>query len=255
MAVSPMHDVPLTEVSGIYNMVVETPRFTNAKIEISRDREFNPLLQDRKKDQLRFVANVFPYHGYIHNYGALPQTWEDPSVVDPHTGEAGDNDPLDVCELGGAIGYTGQLKQVKILGCMPLLDEGETDWKVFAIDVRDPLAEVLNDIPDIRKHMPGMLEATARWFQDYKIPDGKPRNKVGDFLPQSEALTIINSCHSHWKKLVNDPKLAQHHNVSIANGTLTNTPGYTQFQAPGNPWADNEKNQSTDRWSFVPVDQ
>jgi len=42
----------------------------------------------------------------------------------------GDNDPLDVCEIGEQVGYVGQIKQVKILGIMALLDEGETDWKV-----------------------------------------------------------------------------------------------------------------------------
>jgi inorganic pyrophosphatase len=39
----------------------------------------------------------------------------------------GDNDPLDVCEIGEAVAYPGQVKQVKVLGTMALLDEGETD--------------------------------------------------------------------------------------------------------------------------------
>ena len=26
--------------------------------------------------KLRYVANCFPHHGYIWNYGAIPQTWE-----------------------------------------------------------------------------------------------------------------------------------------------------------------------------------
>jgi len=30
----------------------------------------------------------------------LWQTWEDPHHVDPHTGQKGDNDPIDVCEIG-----------------------------------------------------------------------------------------------------------------------------------------------------------
>jgi len=34
--------------------------------------------------------------------------------------------------------------QVKILGGYAMIDEGETDWKVIAIDVTDPLAEKLN---------------------------------------------------------------------------------------------------------------
>lgn len=53
----------------------------------------------------------------------------------PETKAKGDNDPLDVCEIGELVGYTGQIKQVKVLGVMALLDEEETDWKIIVIDV------------------------------------------------------------------------------------------------------------------------
>jgi hypothetical protein len=33
---------------------------------------------------------------------------------------------LDVCEIGEAVGFTGQIKQVKALGVMALLDEGKS---------------------------------------------------------------------------------------------------------------------------------
>jgi len=33
----------------------------------------NPIKQDVKKGKLRFVASCFPHHGYIWNYGAIPQ--------------------------------------------------------------------------------------------------------------------------------------------------------------------------------------
>lgn len=42
----------------------------------------------------------------------------------PDTKAKGDKDPLDVCEIGEAVGYIGQVKQVKVLGVMALLDEG-----------------------------------------------------------------------------------------------------------------------------------
>ena len=48
--------------------------------------------------------------------------------------------------------------QVKVLGVFAMIDEGETDWKVIAIDVTDPLAENLNDIHDVDKIMPGFLK-------------------------------------------------------------------------------------------------
>ncbi len=73
--ISPFHDIPLfaDRDNGILNMVVEVPRWTNAKMEISKDEFFNPIKQDVKKGRLRFVRNCFPHHGYIWNYGAFPQ--------------------------------------------------------------------------------------------------------------------------------------------------------------------------------------
>ena len=35
------------------------------------------------------------------NYGALPQTWEDPKALDDVTGAGGDNDPIDALLVGG----------------------------------------------------------------------------------------------------------------------------------------------------------
>ena len=95
----------------------------------------------------------------------------------PETKAKGDNDPLDVCEIGELVSKTGDVKQVKVLGIMALLDEEETDWKVIVIDVNDPLAHKLNDIEDVERHLPGLLRATNEWFRIYKIPDGKPENQ------------------------------------------------------------------------------
>lgn len=166
---------------------------------------FNPIVQDSKKGIPRYVQNLFPFKGYIHNYGAFPQTWEDPAHISPSTGFKGDGDPLDVCEIGSSIGHVGQVKQVKVLGCMALIDEGETDWKILAIDVKDPLAPSLNSVEDIEKHYPGLINATHTWFRDYKVPDGKPRNEFafnGKAKNVDFALDIIEECNHAWKGLV-----------------------------------------------------
>ncbi|KAJ1834814.1 Inorganic pyrophosphatase [Coemansia sp. RSA 2706] len=204
--VSPFHDIPLfaDEANGIYNMVVEIPRWTNAKMEISKEDALNPIKQDTKKGKLRYVRNAFPHHGYIWNYGALPQTWEDPNQTNTDTKCVGDNDPIDVCEIGEDIGYTGQVKQVKILGVMALIDEGETDWKVLAIDVNDPLAAKMKDVGDIERYMPGLLHATNEWFRIYKIPDGKPENKFafgGEAKKKDYALDVIKETAEAWSDL------------------------------------------------------
>lgn len=38
----------------------------------------------------------------------------------------------------------GEVIKVKVLGVLAMIDEGETDWKVIAINVDDPEASDLN---------------------------------------------------------------------------------------------------------------
>ncbi|KAG5848381.1 inorganic pyrophosphatase 2, mitochondrial [Anguilla rostrata] len=220
--ISPFHDIPLfaeseqendvpqkkvrkTENEVLCNMVVEVPRWSNAKMEIATKEPLNPIKQDVKKGKLRYVANVFPHKGYIWNYGALPQTWEDPKHTDKDTCCCGDNDPIDVCDIGSKVCSSGQVIQVKVLGVLALIDEGETDWKVIVINAEDPDAPALNSIEDVRKKRPGHLEATVDWFKKYKIPDGKPENKFafnGQFKDKDFAMEVIRSTHEHWRALV-----------------------------------------------------
>lgn len=67
---------------------------------------------------------------------------------------------------------------MKVLGILAMIDEGETDWKVIAINVDDPDAANYNDINDVKRLKPGYLEATVDWFRRYKVPDGKPETSL-----------------------------------------------------------------------------
>ncbi|KAK0705513.1 inorganic pyrophosphatase [Lasiosphaeris hirsuta] len=234
MPISPFHDIPLRYSSSgsVLNMVVEVPRWTNAKREISRSQSLNPIVQDTLHGEVRFTKNCFPYRGYIWNYGALPQTWEDPSEGTHSEADAsgeeprGDNDPLDACEIGRTVAYVGQVKQVKVLGVLGLIDSGETDWKVIVIDVKDPLAKKLDDIEDVEKHLPGLLDATRDWFRIYKMPDGFPPNDYafdGAFRGREYAEHIIQRCSHAWTGLIEGK--AERGDISIDNTTHPKTPG------------------------------
>ncbi|KAG7193917.1 uncharacterized protein KQ657_005116 [Scheffersomyces spartinae] len=205
--VSFFHDIPLQfdPATRTANMVVEVPRWSNAKFEISTSQPGNPIVQDVKKGSVRFVKNLFPFKGYIHNYGAFPQTWEDPTTTHGDLSVVGDNDPLDVCEIGLRVLQTGDVKRVKVLGSLAMIDDGELDWKIIAIDIEDELAGQLKDIPDVEKHCPGLLSSTRRWFRDYKLPDGKPPNVFahdGIFLSLEKTVQIIQQCSNSWKRLI-----------------------------------------------------
>jgi inorganic pyrophosphatase len=217
--ISPFHDIPLVvdAEKGIYNVVIEIPRNTKAKLEINKSEAFNPIKQDVKAGKLRYVEYG---GGYMWNYGAFPQTWEDPNFKHPETDAFGDADPLDVCEIGEAVATVGQVKQVKVLGVMALIDEGETDWKVIVIDVNDPLADKLNDIDDVEKFKPEYLHKTYVWFRDYK---GAPNTFAfeGKAKDRAYALKVIQENHEFWEKLVagQTPAQGAKYNISLQSAS------------------------------------
>ena len=195
--ISPWHDIPLeAETEGLYNMVVEIPKMTKAKMEVATKEENNPIAQDIKKGALR------DYHGPIFwNYGCLPQTWEDPNAEHPELKVLGDDDPIDVVEIGSAALEMGTVTEVKALGVLAMIDDGELDWKVVAIAKDDPLAEEYNDIDDVPE---SILAGIREWFRWYKTPDDKPLNGFGfdeKYLDAAAAKEVIEETHEAWKKL------------------------------------------------------
>lgn len=223
--ISPFHDIPLN-VDGHVNCVNEISRFEHAKFEISKDEKLNPICQDVKKGKVRFVKNVFPSVGYPFNYGALPQTWEDPTTVDAECNAKGDNDPVDIIEIGSRVKRTGEIYQGKILGALALLDDGEADWKIIVIDIKDKIAEKLNSIEDVKRECPGLLEFVFKWLRDYKVPDGKPKNDFafdGKFLDAGFAKKIVEKTHESWKTLISKG----HDGIKTDNATLKDTSGYS----------------------------
>lgn len=105
-----------------------------------------PIKQDMKKGKLRF----YPYN-INWNYGFIPQTWEDPAHKNTECDAFGDNDPVDVVEIGSATCEMGGVYPVKAVGVYAMVDEGELDWKVICIRADDPNAAQINDIEDVEK--------------------------------------------------------------------------------------------------------
>lgn len=61
--------------------------------------------------------------------------------------------------------------------------------------MNDPIADQVNDVPDVEKFFPGLLKATIEWFRIYKIPDGKPENNFafnGEAKPAAFALNVVD---------------------------------------------------------------
>jgi len=216
------HDIPLwaDKENHIANMVVEIPRGTTAKLEINKGLEFNPIKQDVKEGKLRHVNYK---GGYPFNYGALPQSWEDPSVVDHDTHAKGDNDPIDVCDIGSKRGITGEIRKVKILGVWAMIDAGETDWKILVIDVADPKADKIHNLEDVEREYPGAIATVFEFLQNYKTPIKNQFAFEGQLLDRAKALSVLETAHEQWRRLVQlKQEEARLHKISIYNSRLGN---------------------------------
>ncbi|KAH8091090.1 inorganic diphosphatase [Aureococcus anophagefferens] len=181
------HDVPLAAPGSsgrgsLFNFICEIP-----------------------KTRRRACSREFKKGDIFFNYGCFPRTWEDPRHVSPDTGYPGDNDPLDVCEIGLRQIQTGEIRAVKVLGVLAMIDDDETDWKIVAIDAADRWASELNDVGDVERLLPGTVSLIREWFRTYKIPDGKPPNKFAlgeECKGAAYAHKVIHETHEAWVNLV-----------------------------------------------------
>ncbi|CAH6789046.1 Ppa2 [Phodopus roborovskii] len=234
--ISPFHDIPLKvdskqengiprkkarnddEFKNLFNMVVEIPRWTNAKMEIATEEPLNPIKQDVKNGQLRYVPNIFPHKGYIWNYGALPQTWEDPYQKDKTTNCCGDNDPIDVCEIGSKV-YIDDVKKFK-----PGYLEATVDWlKCYKI-------------PDGK-------------------PENKFAFN-GEFKNKAFALEVVNKAHDCWKTMI--MKRCDHGAISCMNVQMCDSPFHctpeearSLVESVATPSMSKESNVEEERWHFL----
>jgi inorganic pyrophosphatase len=204
--ISPWHDIPVyagedaSTGRKTLHFICEIPKGTTAKMEVNKEHEFNPIAQDLKKGKLRFYK-YNPEVGSICNYGAIMQTWEDPSIADVLS-SGGDNDPLDVLQINSRPCKMGELYEVKVLGTLAMVDDGETDWKLLVADVNDDATKDMKDVEDIPVEQVNELR---EWFRLYKTAEGKGENKFGldeKAMPADYTMSVVADTHAHWKALM-----------------------------------------------------
>jgi hypothetical protein len=173
-----------------------------------------------------------------------------------------------VCEIGEQVGYVGQVKQVKPLGVVALLNDGIVDFKIIVIDIQDPNASECNDIevgsscqfyyiaqrtpaghatslPRVYVCNSGMASVgpylvvadfwLTAYYRMYKLPEYKPENQFafgGKPMNRKYALDIIREAHESWERVVRDDSEAAHYGIAIRNVTLHDSVGYTRRDDP-----------------------
>ena len=144
--ISPWHSISFN-TQNLFHYINEIPFNTTAKFEISTTENLNPIKQDiNKKDK--------SYSKIPFNQGVLS--------INYSTKLVGDSDPIDCIEISHFSTKlsdqathqslkTGDVLRIKILGCLALIDEGETDWKLIVISDQSDVFGKLKEVSDINR--------------------------------------------------------------------------------------------------------
>lgn len=143
---------PLTE-EGLVNVVIEIPAGDNQKWEVNKESGF--LEWEMAADTLREIN----YMAYPVSYGMIPRSW---LPLD----KGGDDDPLDVFLLGKTPDR-GSVIPSRVIGVIKMLDRGEQDDKLIAVDPKSHFYDV-HTLEDLKTLFPGVIEILIIWLESYK---------------------------------------------------------------------------------------
>lgn len=137
-----------------FQMLVEIPSGTNAKI------EYNKELKDFKIDQKNGKDRYINYLSYPGNYGFIPNTLQSKK-------EGGDGDALDVLLVSKKL-KTGTIVQFKPLGYLKLRDEGELDIKIIGVPIDEKLKIIsAENFKDFSTDFRSARRIIQLWFENY----------------------------------------------------------------------------------------
>jgi len=149
--VSPWENVPLgKKAPEVFNVIIEISKGNNNKY------EFDEELGIFKLDRVLYS----PFH-YPLDYGFIPETRSE------------DGDHLDALVLGSEPIPMGCLEEVRPIGLLRMIDGGDMDFKILAVQDKNPRFSEIKDITDIESSNPHLLKEIVHFFQTYKDLQGK----------------------------------------------------------------------------------
>ena len=107
----------------------------------------------------------------------------------------GDGDPLDIILLGPPL-KRGEIASAKLIGVLKLLDKGEQDDKLIAVQFNSPLKKA-NSIEELNKSFPGITQILELWFTNYKGNGQMISKGFGDL---EEAEKILSEASEQFEK-------------------------------------------------------
>lgn len=177
----PWHGIEIGSGSpSVVTAYIESTPFNHIKYEVDK------LTGYLKVDRPHRTSSLPPTL-----YGFIPQTYCGARVGDlmPEARQ-GDDDPLDICVISDRhIDRSELILNARVIGGLPMLDDGEADDKIIAVLEKD---HVWSDVNDISQLPPSIVERLRHYFSTYKV------------LPGEESTVVIGEAYGreHAEKVI-----------------------------------------------------
>jgi inorganic pyrophosphatase len=177
----------------VVHVFVEMTPFDTVKYEVDKETGF--LRVDRPQRTSSIPPNL---------YGFIPRTYCGDQVAKLMKGaKKGDGDPLDICVISErAIAKSEVILNARVIGGIPMIDNGEADDKIIAVLDKDNIWSEVDHITHLPKVM---VERLTHFFSTYKtVPNSPAKVKIGKAYNKSHALKVINAAIRDYKDRFGD---------------------------------------------------
>lgn len=154
---SPFHSLTIGDKAPeIVTAVIEIPKGSHNKYEYDEHRGIFML------DRVLYS----PVH-YPLDYGFIPET------------RSKDGDHLDIMVMGSDPVFPGCVLEARPVGLLKMIDSGEEDFKILAVQVKNPRFEKIKKLEDVEAFNDHLLKETAHFLKVYKDLQGKTVEILG----------------------------------------------------------------------------
>src|SRR5579864_1097353 len=124
---NPWESVPIGEKApDVVHAVIDIPKESNNKY------EFDEKLGVFKLDRVLYSPFFYPL-----DYGFIPQTRSE------------DGDHLDALVIGSEPLFPTCLAEIRPIGLLRMIDGGDLDFKILAVQAKNPRFDTIKDIKDV----------------------------------------------------------------------------------------------------------
>ena len=155
------------------HMKVEIPKGSSNKIEYNKDK--------KRYELDRVLSTPMPYP---EEYGVIEETL------------ALDKDELDVICLTIQPTFSGLYVPIRIIGVLEMIDGGEQDNKLLAVNAGEPRLNHIQELKDVPLEKQREIKY---FFTRYKDLEKNKKVEVGEFKGKKRAEELLKECQEAYQ--------------------------------------------------------